>query len=457
MSSSDEEQGPSWDILDESVTLTLVPSDGGDVLVRFTDAEDERIWTKSFERGFWDSRTTKGEIGNNLAREVPHTKNEVKSALEEVWTDLTESTDEYERDLRNPSVEELIENTQRVEVHGGPETEYDVFVTAQPFGAYQDPTQADAGTETRKLTFSNAEWVRSDGDTQTPPVVEKYSNKFYRTLDITWQQWREDIRPAWEEMQEIITDDHQTTAERISQSCVRLLRKRLDAHAEKSRIINDTWNGWWDDSGSETTIWVDNPTLTEILEDHNRDGDYLGALSRALQQEGFTSDGREQAYIDGNPISLYPFPAEVLGIEEIDVIGLESDDDGDGEGETSGGDGGDGGDGGGNDGGDSGDGPEDDAPSPTEATADRTAEIVAGTVEQMDDDGTGVDEDALVAEVSEDRDMPPDDAVEAVEQGVVSGQLYRPDNDDTIALRPGGGEPAGRDELPLDEPGVPNP
>jgi hypothetical protein len=45
--SGSEEQGPSWDILDESVTLTLVPSDGGDVLAgdveiatRPTDGDD---------------------------------------------------------------------------------------------------------------------------------------------------------------------------------------------------------------------------------------------------------------------------------------------------------------------------------------------------------------------------------------------------------------------------------
>lgn len=449
MNSPDKDQeGVSWELLNESVTLTLVPRDDGKLLVRFTDEDGGRIWTEPFERRFWDSRTTKGEIGNNLAQEVPHTKNEVKTALKEVWTELAERTDEYEQELLNPSVEQLIENTERVEVHGGTETEIDVFVTAQPFGKHREPTQADSGPDTRKLTFTSAEWVRSDGDTQSPPIVKKYKNMFYRTLDINWAQWREDIRPAWEEMQEIITDDHQTTAERIAMSCVRALRGRLDVHAKKSRIVNDTWNGWWDDTGDEATIWVPGDTLIEVLDGHNKDGDYLGALSRAAQQEGFTSDGRWKTSIDGNPINLYPFPAEVLGIQEIDIIGLESDDDSDGEGETSGSDD--------HDGGNGPDNPE--TPNITESgMGDAAVDAVIEATSEMDSDGTGVEEEALIAEVSEEQEIPPDEAASVIEDGVVNGELYRPKGRDAIALRPGGGDLPGRDELPLESEGVPDP
>jgi hypothetical protein len=446
MSSSDKEQGVSWDILDESVTLTLTPQEDGGIFVEFTDEDDERIWAEPHERKFWNSRTTKGEIGNSLARELPQTEAEVKAELRTIWSQLSEQSDEYEEALLTPSVEELIENTERVEVHGGPETEIDVFVRAKPHGG---------GPDTRKLTFSNSEWMRADGDRQTPPVAIKYNNVFYRPLDINWEQWREDIRPAWVEMQEIITDDHQTTAERIAMSCVRALRGRLDVHAGKSRIVNDTWNGWWDDTGDETTIWVPGDTLTEVLDEHNKDGDYLGALSRALQQEGFTSDGRWKTSIDGNPFNLYPFPAEVLGIQEIDVIGLETDDDGDGEGETSGSDDG----GGGGDGPDSPEAP--DAPESTDNAESGAGETPVGAVveaaDKIDSDGTGVEEETLVAEMGQRRDMPPDKAMSAIEEGVRDGQLYRPSGEETVALRPGGGEPAGRDELPLEAEGVPEP
>jgi hypothetical protein len=449
---SDGEQGVSWDILDESATLSLTPQEDGGLFLEVDDEDGDRIWAEQRERNFWDSRTTKGEIANNLAEQLPQTKAEVKAELQQVWVDLSENSSEYEQALLNPSVEQLIQQTERVEVHGGTETEIDVYVTAKPHGGEPD---------TRKLTFSNSEWMRADGDRKTPPVAIKYNNVFYRPLDINWEQWREDIRPAWVEMQEVITDDHQTVAERIAMSAVRKLKSRLDVHADQSPIVNDTWNGHWDDSGDETTIWVPGDTMLEILDENGRDQDYLGAVSRAAQQQGFTSDGRKQTSIDGNPINLYPFPAEVLGIQEIDVIGLESDDDdGDGEGETGGDDGG-----GGDGGGDTPDSPgaasdveRPESAGPASAGSGRTGEIVAETVKAMDNNGAGVDEDVLVAEVSERRDMPSDDAASAVERGVVDGKLYRPtDSEGTIALRPGGGEPAGRDELPFEAEGVPEP
>jgi hypothetical protein len=455
MSDFNEKQGVSWEILDGTATLKLFPQDDGGLFLEFTDEDGERIWGESRERQFWDSRTVKGEICNDLAGNLPQPKAEVKVALKEVWAELSEHADEYEQALLTPSVEQLIEQTERVEVHGGPETEFDIFVTAQPYGKRRGTAQIDGGPDTRKLTFTSAEWVRSDGDTQTPPIVKKYNNMFYRTLDINWEQWREDIRPAWEEMQEIITDDHQTTAERIAMSSVRALRGRLNVHTEKSRIVNDTWNGWWDDSGDETTIWVPGDTLTEILDEHSKDGDYLGALSRAAKQEGFTSGGRQQTSIDGNPINLYPFPAEVLGVQEIDVIGLESDDDGDGDGEASDGDDGD-------DGPDSPDTPEspdspEDADESVPSTDSRALDAVVETADGLDTDEIGVKEETLVAEVSQRRGMPPDEVALAIEKGVRDGQLYRPRGEEAVALRPGGGEPAGCDELPLESEGVPEP
>lgn len=454
MSGSNEEQGVSWDILDESVTLAVAPKDEGGLRVRFADDDGELIWATECERDFWTSRTQKGEIENTVAQHVPQPKPEVKGELQRVWSELEENADEYEQALLNPSVEELIAHTERVEVHGGPETEIDVFVRARPHGGEPD---------TRKLTFSNDEWMRADGDRKTPPVAIKYNNMFYRPLDINWEQWRKDIRPAWVEMQEIITDDHQTTAERIAMSAVRSLIGRLDVHAERSRIVNDTWNGWWDDSSDETTIWVPSDTLVEILDENNRDGDYLGALSRAAQEEGFTSGGRKQTTIEGNPMNLYPFPAEVLGVQEVDVIGLETDDDDDGEGESSGDDGDDGGDGG--DGSDEGDTPVtptspntvDSTDGSGAATNDEAIEAVVETAADLGSDGTNVAESRLVAQTSQREDIPPDEVSARVEEGLLEGQLYRPDGEDTIAVRPGGGEPAGRDELPLENEGVPDP
>lgn len=435
-----EDAGVSWTILDDRVTMDVIPREEGDLRVRFRDDDDDVLWSSFFERGFWTSRTKKGEIGNKLASNTSFAKKTVKEELESVWTDLTENAEEYESSLTSPSVEELIRNTQAVEVHGGEETERHVYVKAQPFGEYVGPEKPDGGASVRKLVFSNEEWVKSDGDTQTPPIVSKYSNAFYETLEITWQEWREDIRPRWKEIQEIISDDQMSTADRIAMSVVRSLRHRLDVHADREKILNDAWNGWFEtDSAHGAVVWVPGDTLDEALDKHDKGTEYRSALSRALKAEGYTLGSRRQTTIQGDPVELYPFLPETVGIEdtEVDVIGLGDDDDDDGNS-------------------DEGDGDDQD----DEADGDDLLDDVVGVVDDLDPKGEGVAESEVVAEASAKRDLgPPDDIKDAIERGVLSGVLYRPGDEEEglVAVRPGGSETPGAGDIDPDEDGVPEP
>lgn len=435
-----EDAGVEWTILDGRVTMDVIPREDGDLRVRFRDSDDDVLWSSFFERGFWTSRTTKGEIGNKLAGNTSFAKATVKEELEAVWTDLSENAEEYESSLTSPSVEELIRNTQAVEVHGGEETQRHVYVKAQPFGEYVGPQQTDGGASVRKLVFSNEEWVKSDGDTQTPPVVSKYSNAFYETLEITWQEWREDIRPRWKEMQEIISDDQMSTADRIAMSVVRSLRHRLDVHADREKILNDAWNGWFEpDSPHGEVVWVPGDTLDEALDKHDKGTEYRSALSRSLKAEGYTLGSRQQTTIQGDPVELYPFLPETVGIEdiEVDIIGLGDDDDDDGS---------------------SDEGDRDDQDD--EADGDDLLDDVVGVVDDLDPKGEGVAQSEVVAEASTKRDLgTPDDIKDAIERGVLSGGLYRPGDEDEglVAVRPGGSETPGEGDIDPDEDGVPEP
>lgn len=435
-----EDAGVSWMVLNDRVTMDVIPREEGDLRVRFRDDEGEVLWSSFFERGFWKSRTTKGEIGNKLADNTSFAKSTVKEELEAVWTDLTENASEYESNLVSPSVEQLIRNTQAVEVHGGEETERHVYVKAQPFGDYVGPEQPDGGASVRKLIFKNEEWVKSDGDIQTPPVVAKYSNAFYETLEITWQEWREDIRPRWKEMQEIISDDQMSTADRIAMSVVRSLRHRLDVHADREKILNDAWNGWYEpDSPHGEAVWVPGDTLDEALDKHDKGTEYRSALSRALKAEGYTLGSRKQSTIQGDPVELYPFIPETVGIEdiEVDIIDLDDDDDDDGNSDEA----------------DAND--EDD-----ETGGGDLLDDVVDVVEDLDPNGEGVPETEVLAEAGTKRDLgPPDDIADAIERGVLSGVLYRPEDEEQelVAVRPGGTETPGKGEIDPDEDGVPEP
>ncbi|MFA9518549.1 hypothetical protein ACERIT_15265 (plasmid) [Halopenitus sp. H-Gu1] len=434
-----EDAGVSWTLLDDRVTMDIIPREDSDLRVRFQDDEGEVLWSSFFERGFWESRTKKGEIGNKLADNTSFAKSTVKEELESVWTDLSENAKEYESNLVSPSVEELIENTQAVEVHGGEETERHVYVKAKPFGEYVDDAKTDGGASVRKLVFSNEEWVKSDGDTQTPPVVSKYSNAFYETLEITWQEWREDIRPRWKDKQQIVSDDQMSTADRIAMSVVRSLRHRLDAHADRSKILNDSWNGWYEaDSPHGEVVWIPGDTLDEAMDNHDKGTEYRSALSRALKAEGYTLGSRRQTTIQGDPVELYPFIPETVGIEDtdVDVIGLGDEDDDDDDGDES------------------------DADDAAAQGDDDLLDDVVGVVDDLDPNGKGVPETEVVAEASTKRDLgPPDDITDAIERGILSGVLYRPEDEEQelVAVRPGGGETPGEGDIDPDEDGVPEP
>lgn len=438
-----QDAGVSWTILDDRVTMDVIPREDGDLRVRFRDSDDDVLWSSFFERGFWTSRTKKGEIGNKLAANTSFAKGTVKEELETVWTDLTENQDEYESHLVSPSVEQLVQNTQDVEVYGGSqdvEREIHVYVKAIPKGTFPDGAETDGGATVRKLVFQNSEWTRSNGDTQVPPVVEKYSNVFYEVLDITWEEWREDIRPVWEEQQYVMSDTEASTANRIAMSVVRSLRHRLDVHADREKILNDAWNGWFEpDSPHGEVVWVPGDTLDEALDKHDKGTEYRSALSRALKSEGYTLGSRWQTTIEGDPVELYPFLPETVGIEdtEVDIIGLGDDDDDDGSS-------------------DEGDGDDQD----DEADGDDLLDDVVGVVDDLDPKGEGVAESEVVAEASTKRDLgPPDDIKDAIERGVLSGVLYRPGDEDEglVAVRPGGSETPGEGDIDPDEDGVPEP
>lgn len=436
-----EDAGVSWTLLDGRVTMDVIPREEGDLRVRFRDDGDGVLWSSFFDRGFWESRTKKGEIGNKLADNTSFAKNTVKEELEAVWTDLTENANEYESSLTSPSVEELVQNTQAVEVHGGEETERHVYVKAQPLGEYVGPEQPDGGASVRKLVFSNEEWVKSDGDTQTPPVVAKYSNAFYETLEITWQEWREDIRPRWTENQEIISDDQMSTADRIAMSVVRSLRHRLDVHADRGKILNDAWNGWYEpDSPHGEVVWVPGDTLDEALDKHDKGTEYRSALSRALKAEGYTLGSRRQTTIQGDPVELYPFLPETVGIEdtEVDVIDLGEDNGDDGSSDQAG---------------------EEDEDDESDEGEDILNDVV-DVVDDLDPTGEGVPEGEVVAEAATERGLgAPDEITDAIERGVLSGVLYRPGDKETelVAVRPGGDETPGDGDIDPDEDGVPEP
>lgn len=483
-----EDAGASWTLEDVGVEMEAIPREAGDLRVRFRD-DDETVLALIYERGFWQSRTKKGEIGNKLAKATEYSDSKIKDELEDVWTDLTENSEDYQASLVAPSVDELIRNTERVENYAGEEREIHVHIKGTPKGKLEDGREADGGAETRKLVFQNSEWVRDSGDTTVPPVVEKYSNVFFEVLDITWQEWSEDIRDAWQDMQVRVDDGMDTAADRIAVAVGSMLTQKLTPHTDPDKVLNGDWNGWYEEDDEHGAIvWVPGTTLDKAMDSNNKDIEYRSKLSTALQEQGFTVGGSWNTTISGERTYVYPFLPESLGIEPIDVVGYDDDEDDD-EPAESGADGGDGDDG--DDGDDAGadegqDEPEsregaeepaaestptpppdpDPSPASDPAQADGAAAALDGPlgevvslIKSRASVGDGVSEPTIVAEAASGQGIgPPADVKECIKTGVSEGVLFRPENEEnTIAVRPGAEAPAPTGGLDTSEEGVPEP
>lgn len=481
--------GVDWNILDGELNFSIAPREDGDVKVTVVkNSSEETIWSTTAEKGFWTSRTRKGEIANTIAKNTSYANSDIKTALESVWTDLTDNESEYKNELVSPSVEQLIENTTSVEVYGGEDTQFHVFIEATPRGRSEDGATSDGGVEERRLVFDNSEWAKSSGDTSEPPIVEKYSNAFYEVLDISWEEWAHEIRNRWTGQMVRAADDTTTTSERIAMSVTRKLRRQVQAYAEADKLVNDPLNVWYqEDSKYGEVVWVPGEALDHALDDHDKGTAYRAELSKALKSQGYTISNRDQRSINGERYELYPFNPEALGIQPIDVVDIDADDDDDEPAESGAGDDG--------DGPDTPDQPEtpgedaDDTES-GEATADggqRAVEPDADETPDADppDAGNGGDaepatdaDDELVAEVVDAMDevdpmeesVPqmevvthvtervdvesPSEVLDAIDEATRQGMLFEPE-ENRLKKRPSAGETDAPENI--DDDGVPDP
>lgn len=431
-----------WELFDGEYELSLSPNDDGslEVEVREAGGDEDLVWADTKPRRFWTSGTHKGQVKNDLAPQLDdYSKADVKAELTSVWTDLQAHDKEYEENLLAPAVEEVISSTQDVVVYrSGDKTQVHVYVTGQQHGTPRNGTASDGGATQEKFVFDSSEWTKDSGDTTKPPVVQKYHEKFFRTLDISWEQWANDIRPRWEDAQEFVNADPQTAEEQLAHMAVRDLARLCDWYADAEQAITDTMQGLYreDWKGYEEAIWIPKETMLEVLQDYDKGGDDLSTLSPTLMEQDLTLGKVEQTSINSETVYLYPFDLETLNVDKLDIHGLDldEDDDDDGDEGEAGDESDDGGDGGGagesattddTDEADSGG----EAPS-AQARDDlsETAESVVDHLERETGGGRALPEPEIVATLASRDGLDPESLGDAIDEGVSTGWLVRDDD-----------------------------
>jgi hypothetical protein len=302
----------------DGLTAALRPTDDNriKVTIRETAGDNDRVvYSADHARDFFTSKQKVGEIGNELKGGVVEVDPDVaKGGFKELCNRFSAKQEELKKELRPPVVEQVLEETERVEVFGGdPAT---VTVTLQRDG------------ETRRIEFTSGEFTGKS----PAKLRSRYYNCFYERLDLGEDEWGE-ITEAWEEQQVISGREEATGWQAVADRIANGLRAEIKPVADKEALANGTYTAWYapgSDGEGETaadgggTVWVQGDALTEKLEETSKSVDDLSALSKTLKAEGYTFSGSKQRHVNGNRTRLYPFDPDALGIERGDVFDEDS-------------------------------------------------------------------------------------------------------------------------------------
>lgn len=311
------------------VEFHMEATDDADLRVQAYDTVDGRraIYSAKHARDWFTKRQTRGTITNSIVENVPEgvDSDEVRNALEDLFTNLDAKSDEVKKKLQPPDVAHVLNNTEAVKVYGGEDAQFLVDLDVD-------------GRETT-LEFSAGEWSNDSPG----PLKTQFANAYYTVLELDADQWRE-IRQSWQEQLKEVGREEQTTEDMVAAQVLEKLRKRRVPVDEKPMMSNDTNAALWDapaderaeddDRGrqiqtggvpnDETVLWVRSQAVVAVLDDIGRGEEYTARLSRTLQEQSDIYASSSQHRIDGDRMYLYPFDPEALNVAFLDVH--ESDD-----------------------------------------------------------------------------------------------------------------------------------
>lgn len=298
------------------VDLRLEPREQGlHVSVAETFDDSPRpVYSASHKRDFYTSQQKRREIANEINDQVSdHIDGDaVAERFRAVCTQLDSKHDEIKQRLRPPAVQQILDETQSVEVFGGEPTTVRVTL--------------EHGGKEAPIEFTSGEWVAGDAG----KLNARYHQRFFERLDMESEDWDELVE-AWEEMQEIVHDERQTELDSVVEEVIDGLARRVKAHDTRDAIENDTYSAWMqtDYDGmdneipqGEDVLWVRSTAVSEQLEEAGKSKAYISELSKGLKAESHTHRATKRK----RDKRVYPFDPDSLGIDpEWDV---HSDDDG---------------------------------------------------------------------------------------------------------------------------------
>ena len=303
--------------LTPSVEIALEPLGEGSLRVTIAETDDGyRVVYSSVETVDFASSTQKrGTIANKLTEHLsPHlnadaVKKEFDSFCSRLDADALD--EDTEAMFRGPAVQQLLDETRKVEVFGGEPTTVTVHL--------------EHDGEERPITFTAAEWVQPD----PTKLKTRYYERFFEKLDLTKDEWLE-LTDTWDELKEVVDVEEMTETDAVVNRVVTGLKRRLDAYDTRDALENGPYSAWFDEgnTAADTTcppdanvLWVQSAAVTAEIEEAGKSTAYISELSKALKAEGYTYGSSKKK----RKTRVYPFSAEALNVSVMDVFTDDED------------------------------------------------------------------------------------------------------------------------------------
>lgn len=312
-----EEAGPGRLVGDLGpITADLRLQDRGRMKVRILlEGMDNPLFSSKYNYGWWNTNQHTGHIKHEVGDRLDNSDTPVDPGFwEEKWsrfvTELSEYADDADGDTLPKSVEakRIIDNTERVVVHPGETTEWEVLMSVNG----------------SKKTL---EFDQTDMSENSPaPLKEEFTRVFYKTPKIEEPEEWADIRERWQEIQQVRESVDFKDEDIILESFIDDLRARLTPVSDPSQMKNGAETAWFDADNERGVgnaepgpiVWVKREAVEKVRDQLNES---IGPakLSKKLLSHGYTVTTSERRQLEGLKTRFWFFDADRLEINATDV------------------------------------------------------------------------------------------------------------------------------------------
>ena len=320
--------------LGDGIAVEYAGQAGGQIRLTFcagADTNDMReICTQDVEPDFYAARTPRGEVKNRLLEAIPDDVSEdvVKGGFEQLCRLFEEADVVEDEDLRSPIVNQILDETQSVEVHAGDDSAQFIVTLSR-------------GGSPTTLAFDQSQWASDDCGSL---VREKYLVAFNELIEVSGEEWQT-LRDVWHEKPDRYVRDESSDDDETIHALIRRLKNRMSVIEEYDKLRNDPKNVLYDrdnddradsqiqeNHGDVDVLWVQSSVITELLDEMPGAAPAdKGNLASEMIRDGTLLRSRRQ--FGGDKLSAWAFDAEVfggrilVGEDDEDDESDESDDD----------------------------------------------------------------------------------------------------------------------------------